>query len=163
MNNYVVIGIIHSFFFRENLPSSNAEYIRSLSWIKKVEDINPSSNHLVRKGYILADGHTFLCRCICLTERVKARRQVVMVHIPAVKAECSGVGTKEDDSKKPGPPPILYSIYYRRESITVRGQSYVSRLPKYWPLTPPPLSARRVCPSPWTKAGGYTLAGRSGG
>ncbi len=33
----------------------------------------------------------------------------------------------------------------RREIITLRGQSYVSRLPKYWP---PPLSARRVCPSP---------------
>ncbi len=32
----------------------------------------------------------------------------------------------------------------RREIITVRGQYYVSRLPKYWP--PTPLSARRVCP-----------------
>ncbi len=31
----------------------------------------------------------------------------------------------------------------RREIITVRGQSYVSRLPKYWP--PIPLTARRVC------------------
>jgi hypothetical protein len=37
----------------------------------------------------------------------------------------------------------------RRESITVRGQTYVSRLPKYWP--PTPLSARRVCPPPATK------------
>ncbi len=34
----------------------------------------------------------------------------------------------------------------RREIITERGQSYVSRLPKYWP--PTPLSARRVCPPP---------------
>ncbi len=33
--------------------------------------------------------------------------------------------------------------YPRREIITVRGQSYVSRLPKYWP--PTPLSAGRVC------------------
>jgi len=32
----------------------------------------------------------------------------------------------------------------RREVITARGQSYVWRLPKYWP--PTPLSARRVCP-----------------
>ncbi len=38
----------------------------------------------------------------------------------------------------------------RREIINVRGQSYVSRLPKYWP----PHSARRVCPPPATKAGG---------
>ncbi len=36
--------------------------------------------------------------------------------------------------------------------FTVRGQSYFSRLPKYWP--PIPLSARRVCPPPATKAGG---------
>jgi hypothetical protein len=34
-----------------------------------------------------------------------------MVHIPAAKDECDGVGTKEDDSKKRGPPQILYSIY----------------------------------------------------
>jgi hypothetical protein len=40
----------------------------------------------------------------------------------------------------------------RREIITVRGQSYLSRLPKYWP--PHPLSARRVCPPPATKTGG---------
>jgi hypothetical protein len=35
---------------------------------------------------------------------------------------------------------------YRAQStyFTVRGQSYFSRLPKYWP--PIPLSARRVCP-----------------
>ncbi len=31
----------------------------------------------------------------------------------------------------------------RREIVTVRGQSYVFRLPKYWP--PTPLSARWVC------------------
>ncbi len=30
--------------------------------------------------------------------------------------------------------------------FTVRGKSYFSRLPKYWP--PIPLSARRVCPPP---------------
>ncbi len=44
--------------------------------------------------------------------------------------------------------------------FTVRGQSYVSRLPKYWP--PTPLSACRVCLPP-NKGGGYTLAGRRGG
>ncbi len=44
----------------------------------------------------------------------------------------------------------------RREIITVRGQSYVSRLPKYWPPTP---LARRVCPPPSP----HTLAGRRGG
>ncbi len=50
-----------------------------------------------------------------------------------------------------------------RRDIIVRGQSYFYRLPKYWP--PIPLSARRVCPPPATKAGGtqYTLAGRRGG
>ncbi len=44
-----------------------------------------------------------------------------------------------------------------RREIIVRGQSYFSRLPKYWP--PIPLSARRVR----NKGGGYTLAGRRGG
>ncbi len=47
----------------------------------------------------------------CHTERRKTRRKVAMRHIAAVKAECPGVGTKEDDRKKRGPPPILYSIY----------------------------------------------------
>ncbi len=42
----------------------------------------------------------------------------------------------------------------RREIITIRGQSYVSRLPKYWP---PPTSP------PGNKGVGYTLAGRRGG
>jgi len=49
----------------------------------------------------------------------------------------------------------------RREIITVRGQSYVSRLPKDWP--PTPLSARRVCPPPPTKAGGTHSPGREEG
>ncbi len=42
--------------------------------------------------------------------------------------------------------------YLRREIITVRGQSYVSRLPKYWP--PTPLSVWQVCPPPPNKGGG---------
>jgi hypothetical protein len=46
-----------------------------------------------------------------------------------------------------------------RREIIVRGQSYFSRLPKYWP--PIPRSARRVCPPPATEA--YTLARRRGG
>ncbi len=50
----------------------------------------------------------------------------------------------------------------RREIITVRGQSYFSRLSKYWP--PIPISARRVCPPlPSQQRRGYTLAGRRGG
>ncbi len=44
--------------------------------------------------------------------------------------------------------------------FTVRGQSYFSRLPKYWP--PIPLSARRVCPLPATKAGGTHSPGGEG-
>ncbi len=44
--------------------------------------------------------------------------------------------------------------------FTVRGQSYYSRLPKYWP--PIPLSTRRVCPPPATKAGGTHSPGREG-
>ncbi len=44
--------------------------------------------------------------------------------------------------------------------FTVRGQSYLSRLPKYWPSIP--LSAWRVCPPPQQRRG-YTLAGRRGG
>ncbi len=35
--------------------------------------------------------------------------------------------------------------------FTVRGQSYLSRLPKYWP--PIPLSAWRVCPPPQQRRG----------
>ncbi len=46
--------------------------------------------------------------------------------------------------------PNLSFCNRRREIITVRGQSYVSRLPKYWP--PPP-----------NNGGGYTLAGPRGG
>ncbi len=49
---------------------------------------------------------------------------------------------------------------HRREIITVRGQSYFSRLPIYWP--PIPLSARRVCPPPATKAGGTQSPGGEG-
>jgi hypothetical protein len=44
--------------------------------------------------------------------------------------------------------------------FTVRGQSYLSRLPKYWP--PIPLYARRVCPPPATKAGGTHSPGGEG-
>ncbi len=44
--------------------------------------------------------------------------------------------------------------------FTVRGQSYFSRLPKYWP--PIPLSPWRVCPPPATKAGGTHSPGREG-
>ncbi len=57
---------------------------------------------------------------------------------------------------------IKYVPTHRREIITVRGQSYVMRLPKYWP--PTPLSARRVCiyPPPLLR-GEDTLAGWRGG
>ncbi len=55
--------------------------------------------------------------------------------------------------------------YYRREIITVRGKSYVSRLPKYWP--PTPLSARWVCTPRlcWGGGGGRTHSpgGEGGG
>ncbi len=44
-------------------------------------------------------------------------------------------------------------MWARREIITVRGQSYFSRLPKYWP--PIPFSARRVC-TPRLCCGGRT-------
>jgi hypothetical protein len=46
------------------------------------------------------------------------------------------------------PPSAVYSfrVYQqRREIINVRGQSYVLRLPKYWPPAPTPLTAQRVC------------------
>ncbi len=49
----------------------------------------------------------------------------------------------------------------RREIITVRGQSYVLRLPKYWP--PTPLTARRVCNPRLCCGGEDTLAGWRGG
>jgi hypothetical protein len=46
-------------------------------------------------------------------------------------------------------------VYSQSKYFSIRGQSYFSRLPKYWP--PIPLFARRVCPPP------ATLAGRRGG
>ncbi len=52
----------------------------------------------------------------------------------------------------------------RREIITVRGQSYASRLPKYWP--PTPLSARRVCtvyPTPLFGGRRHSPGGEGGG
>ncbi len=49
----------------------------------------------------------------------------------------------------------------KRREIIVRGQSYFSRLPKYWP--PIPLSARRVCPPPATKAEVTHSPGGDGG
>ncbi len=49
----------------------------------------------------------------------------------------------------------------RREIITVRGQSYVFRLPKYWPPTPP-LPLVSVYPPPLLR-GEDTLAGWRGG
>ncbi len=53
----------------------------------------------------------------------------------------------------------MIEAYTRREIITVRGQSYVSRIPKYWPPHPP-LRPASVS-SPRNKGGGY-LAGRRG-
>ncbi len=51
------------------------------------------------------------------------------------------------DATQPVPPRFRYMYttehFSRREIITVRGQSYVSSLPKYRP--PTTLSARRVC------------------
>ncbi len=51
--------------------------------------------------------------------------------------------------------PLLHIIRYtvHRREIIVRGQSYFSRLPKFWP--PIPLSARRVC-TPRLCCGGRT-------
>ncbi len=63
-------------------------------------------------------------------------------------------------------------VVSRREIITVRGQSYVFRLPKYWYPAPTPLSARWVCNvvcSVWCTVplplfwGEDTLAGWRGG
>ncbi len=48
---------------------------------------------------------------------------------------------------------ICFYSMPRREIITVRGQYYVSRLPKYWP-PPTPLSARRVCTPAFVGGGG---------
>jgi hypothetical protein len=47
-----------------------------------------------------------------------------------------------------------------RREIIVRGQSYFSRLPKYWPPHPP--LRRRFCPPPATKAGGSHSPGGEG-
>jgi hypothetical protein len=62
--------------------------------------------------------------------------------------------------------PPAFSVLYRlpRHELpqstyfTVRGQSYFSRLPKYWPPHPP-LRPASVS-SPRNKGGGYTVAGR---
>ncbi len=51
----------------------------------------------------------------------------------------------------------LYSV---ERLFTVRGQSYLSRLPKYWP--PIPLSARRVCTPRLCWGGGHTRLGERG-
>ncbi len=48
-----------------------------------------------------------------------------------------------------------YGYYPQSTYFTGRGQSYFSRLPKYWP--PIPLSARRVCPPPGEGDGGSTF------
>jgi len=74
-------------------------------------------------------------------------------------------------SPTPSPTPPLcnqyvYKIYIcatRPQStyFTVSGQSYFSRLPKYWP--PIPLSAaRRVCPPPQQRRGGTHSPGGEG-
>ncbi len=56
--------------------------------------------------------------------------------------------------------PVCWKLKGRkRREIIVRGQSYFSRLPKYWP--PIPLSARQ-CPPPATKAGGTHSPGGEG-
>ncbi len=48
-------------------------------------------------------------------------------------------------------------LYSESAYFTVKGQSYFSRLPKYWP--PIPLSAQRVCPPPAT----HSLGGEGDG
>jgi hypothetical protein len=59
--------------------------------------------------------------------------------------------------------PSLSSPHQPAQStyFTVRGQSYFSRLPNYWP--PTPLSARRVCTPAFVGGGEDRLAGRRGG
>ncbi len=58
-------------------------------------------------------------------------------------------------SRMPDPQPIFLRAD-RREIITVRGQSYVSRLPKYWPPTPSPPSACVLPPPPQQSRGAHT-------
>ncbi len=57
--------------------------------------------------------------------------------------------------------PVFFMNHFPRREIIVRGQSYFSRLPKYWP--PIPLSARQVCTPPPLLRGEDRLAGRRGG
>jgi hypothetical protein len=66
-------------------------------------------------------------------------------------------------SKKGSVSSILLNEGRRREIITVRGQSYFSRLPKSKILTPFPLSARRVYAPRLFCGGEDRLAGRRGG
>jgi hypothetical protein len=59
---------------------------------------------------------------------------------------------------------LLHCLIYgciRREIITVREQSYFSRLPKYWP--PIPLSPWRVCTPLLCCGGGHTRRAERGG
>ncbi len=59
-------------------------------------------------------------------------------------------GRRCKKSSTPDPSKNTFNEPAKSAYFTVRGQSYFSRLPKYWP--PIPLSARRVCPPPATKA-----------
>ncbi len=60
----------------------------------------------------------------------------------------------------PTPPPWTLFTAQRRETITVKGQTYFSRLPKSWP--PIPISARRVCTPPSLLRGRTDSPGEEG-
>jgi hypothetical protein len=93
--------------------------------------------------------------------RVKkcAKRDGVRVKKCANPFVCSGKQAEPHMNSTQRPLADLLKQQDRRE-IIVRGQSCFSRLPKYLP--PIPLSARRVCPPPATKAGGTHSPGGEG-
>ncbi len=98
-----------------------------------------------------------LLKIKCVNSRIKVHKCPIYTHDGA---SAKFYTHSHETNYRVYPPRLLPFYALRREIFTVRGQSYFSRLPKYWPTIP--LSTRRVCPPPATKAGGSHSPGGEG-
>jgi hypothetical protein len=114
--------------------------------------LDPDPNWESRSGYgarePIESGSTTLVWSQC---RIFFCRKISID--PLIKSFCTAISSSEKKQM---------CIAWERREILVRGQSYFSRLPKYWPPPSPSPHGESVLP-PQQRRGEDTLAGRRGG
>jgi hypothetical protein len=95
--------------------------------------------HPIERGRVLDGGHSIEDRC-SLEELPQVSAEVTLSVTSEPKADCLQ-NCEAEAAREEGEGWLgirrLVEIQERRGIITVRGQSYVSGLPKYWPPSPP--------------------------